>query len=187
MVPVIFPPGKFPSERSTQVYSSKECSPLTLFRFVARFARVRIRDFGYPCLFQPYLWIICYLAYHLVRTVEGDCTDVCFQASYDLRVIKGWTSVTEGPTTGGKWFWFKRVCNEHLQSLLKYLISFEYGFQCNTSVRFRNISSIHFSVTFSKSSSKRDAWVIGSFARDFLHSFFKHGIAKVLRKQFICT
>ena len=40
----ILPPGKFPPERSTPVYSPKEYSPPTLFRFVARFACVRIED-----------------------------------------------------------------------------------------------------------------------------------------------
>ena len=40
----ILPPGKFPAERSTPVYSPKECSPPTLFRLVVRFTRVRIGD-----------------------------------------------------------------------------------------------------------------------------------------------
>ena len=40
----ILPPGKFPPERSTPVYSPKECSLPTFFRFIARFARVRIED-----------------------------------------------------------------------------------------------------------------------------------------------
>ena len=40
----ILPPGKFLPERSTPVYSPKECSSSKIFRFVAHFARVRIED-----------------------------------------------------------------------------------------------------------------------------------------------
>ena len=51
----MFPPGKFPPERSSPVYSPEECSPpkkteyffrlvAAWFQFVARFARVRIED-----------------------------------------------------------------------------------------------------------------------------------------------
>ena len=38
------PPRKFCPERSTPAYSPKKCSPPTLFRFVSRFARIRIGD-----------------------------------------------------------------------------------------------------------------------------------------------
>ena len=59
MVPSILPP-----ERSTSAYSPKECSPPTLFRFVAHFACVRIEDsgnrfastayFAKPCFVYPW-------------------------------------------------------------------------------------------------------------------------------------